>query len=106
MLAIQRGKVRVADSERGRTSGWRERKDVVLASVLVEDVLMLLTMIEECWYRNPSNQNTTTLASETQNLYSNTAVAVEHGPIVITKWAMASGHQQGTIPCRTPGTIQ
>ena len=39
MLAIQRGKGRVADAERGRTCGWRERKDLVLTMVLIEGVV-------------------------------------------------------------------
>ena len=72
--------------------------DVVLIMVMIEDVLR---MIEEYWYRNPSNQNTTTLTSGTQNLSNNTAAAAEHEPAM----DMVLGRQQGARPCWTPETI-
>ena len=43
---MERGEGRV-DRERGRTCGWRDRKDVVLIMVLIETVLTLLLMIEQ-----------------------------------------------------------
>ena len=50
--------------------------DFVLAMVLKAGVLaLLITMrIENCWYRNPSNQNTTSLVNLMQN--NNHTVAV------------------------------
>ena len=64
--------------------------DLMLAMVLIEDVLTLLMMIEEYWYRNPNNQNTTVPATKTPNLSSNTVGAAERGS-AIAIMAMIAG---------------
>ena len=76
MQAMQRRKGRVCDAERERMYGWRERKDVVLAMVLIETVWTLLLMIEqlEC-------KLTTTMAMAIAKQQSRTllVIAVEGG---------------------------
>ena len=94
------------DNERGRTCRRRrEGKDAVLAMVLIEDVLTLFMMIEECWYMGPSNQTTTAPAAQTQNISSNTVVAAEREPAIAIR-AMIVGQHATRPACWMPGTIQ
>ena len=46
MQAMQRREGRVGDAERGRTCGWRERKDVLLIMVLIVVVVLAMVLIE------------------------------------------------------------
>ena len=47
MQAIQREEGRVADAERGRTCGCRERKDGVLTMVLIDGTVLGMVLIED-----------------------------------------------------------
>ena len=111
------------NEERGRACGCcREGKDmpliadVVLAMVLIEDVLKLLLMM---LIKTPAREvlalqvlllllkATPRWNASSLVVSSNTVLAAKCGPTAtITKWAMTLGHQQGTIPCRTPKTRQ
>ena len=92
MQAMQRREGCVADGERGRTCGWRERKDMglimvlIAGVVLIDTVLTLLLMIEP----QPERKPTTAMAVVTPKQQSNTVlgVAVERGPSIATIMAM------------------
>ena len=69
---------------------------VLIADMVLidEDMLVLLAMIEEYWYRNPSNWNTTVLPTKTR--YTVAGVAEHRGTIAIRKWVMAMLDTQST----------
>ena len=59
----------------------------VIVMVLIEDGLTLSLMVQEYWYRNPSNRNTTTLANVVitkQQSGTVLGVAAECGPGITT----------------------
>ena len=100
---MERGEGHGVDSRRGVGNGLdRGRVDVVVDGVDMPalDVLALQVLLLLLLKALP-RWNASLVVS------SNTVLTVERRPaITITKWAMALGHQQGTRPWRTPGTIQ
>ena len=70
MQARQRREGR-ADGDRGRTCRRRDKKDVVLAMVLIEDVLTLLMTIEDVLVQNPKQP-------EYYNTCKQNAISIQH----------------------------
>ena len=71
--------------------------------VLVEDVLILLMMIEECWYRRQINPNTTALATKMGN-NTHTVVVESRPTMAIRKWAMTMSDAQSSTGINTIDT--